>query len=213
VSGKVGKIFSKAEEIKFRIIDDFAEDISDETNFYDVGYMQSQINTIKNELNRISHDIEISLEVSKTSDYEKERRQQLLTERQELLGYMIFLASNSLANIDECIKMCEGYNFIFLSIVKALNEYRLGNKDKAFMMMEKFIEENGRVEEHFLANKVFGLLLTERDLYKRAIPFLQYALQFIPDDVECLKTLNLCYKSTGENSKQKVVEEIISMLS
>ena len=47
MSGKVGKIFSKAEEIRFRIIDDFAEDISDETNFYDVGYMQSQINTIK----------------------------------------------------------------------------------------------------------------------------------------------------------------------
>lgn len=213
MSGKVGKIFSKAEEIRFRIIDDFAEDISDETNFYDVGYMQSQINTIKKELNRLSQDIEISLEVSKDSDYEKERRQTLLIERQKLLGYMIFLASNSLANIEDCLKMSDGYSFTFLLIVKALNEYRLGNKDKAFVMMEKFIEENGRVEEHFLANKVFGLLLTERNLYKRAIPFLQYALQFIPDDIECLEALSLCYKSTKESNRQDVIEEIISMLS
>lgn len=213
MSGKVGKIFSKAEEIRFRIIDDFSEDISDETNFYDVGYMQSQINVIKKELNRLGKELEISFEVCTESDYEKERRQKFLTERQELLGYMIFLASNSLANIEDCIKMSDGYSFNFLSIVKALNEYRLGNKDKAFMMMEKFIEENGRVEEHFLANKVFGLLLTERNLYKRAIPFLQYALQFIPDDIECLEALSLCYKSTKEGNRQDVIEEIISMLS
>lgn len=213
MSGKVGKVLSKVEEIRLQIIDGFAEDISDETTFYDVGYMQTQINAIKKELNRLTEEIEVSLNVCKDSDYEKERRQSLLAERQSLMRYMIFLASNSLNNIDDCIKMSENYTFSFLTVVKALKEYSSGNKKKAYLMLEQFIESNGNIEGHFLANKVFGLLLVESSLYKKAIPKLQYALQFIPDDVECLKALALCYKSMSDSNKLKVVEEIIQMLS
>jgi tetratricopeptide (TPR) repeat protein len=79
-------------------------------------------------------------------------------------------------------------------------------------LIEGYFREYGNVEKHYLVNKVFGLLLYEKSQYKKAIPFLSYALGFVPDDKEVLKTLDECYQQTGEDGRHKVIADINSLL-
>lgn len=210
---KIITLYRKAEMGIINEMSGASANVMDETAFYDVGYMQSQISRIQKEIQRITKEVEVSLEVKETSDYEKERRNRLMEEREQLLFHMIFLASNSFTNLDDCIKMADGHNFAFKQCVRALKEYQSGNKEKAFVLLEEYYRSYGSVEEHFLVNKVFGLLLAEKGLYQKAISFLSYALQFVPDDTECLTVLSTCYKANNERDKETVVNEIISVLS
>ncbi len=205
-------LYRKAEMGIINEMSGASENVMDETSFYDVGYMQSQISRIQKEIQRITKEIEVSLEVNEDSDYEKERRNRLMEEREQLLFHMIFLASNSFKNLDDCIKMADGHNFAFKQCIRALKEYQSGDKEKAFVLLEEYYRAYGSVEEHFLVNKVFGLLLSERNLYQKAISFLTYALQFVPDDTECLNVLGRCYKAINENDRENIVNEIISVL-
>lgn len=210
---KIITLYRKAEMGIINEMSGASANVMDETAFYDVGYMQSQISRIQKEIQRITKEVEVSLEVNETSDYEKERRNRLMEEREQLLFHMIFLASNSFTNLDDCIKMADGHNFAFKQCVRALKEYQSGNKETAFVLLEEYYRSYGSVEEHFLVNKVFGLLLAEKGLYQKAISFLTYALQFVPDDTECLAVLSTCYKANNERNKETVVNEIISVLS
>lgn len=210
---KIVTLYRKAEMGIVNELSGASQNVIDETSFYDAGYMQSKISKIQKEIQRITKEIEVSLEVNESSDYEKERRSRLMDEREHLLFHMIFFASNSFSNIDDCIKMSEGHNFDFRQCVRALKEYQLGNNENAFVLLEEYYRSHGSVEEHFLVNKVFGLLLTEKNFHQKAISFLSYALQFVPDDAECLTTLAVCYKKTGETAKETVVNEILAVLS
>lgn len=98
--------------------------------------------------------------------------------------HLVFLASNSFHNLDSCVKMADGHNFKFMQCVEALLAYQRGEKDRAFQLLEAYYREYESVEEHFLVNKVFGMLLEEKGFYQKAVPFLTYALQFIPDDAQ-----------------------------
>ena len=188
-------------------------DVADENHFYDVGYMQTQISRIQREMKRISDEVKVGSDIKDDSDYGKQHRAELMEQREQLLYRMVFLASNSFSNLDDCLKMSEGHSFAFVDCVKALVEYHVGNHDKAFQSLEEYYREHGSVEEHFLVNKVFGLLLSEKEKYQKAIPFLTYALQFMPDDLECLNELQRCYKESGESGKENTVSDILSLLA
>lgn len=210
---KIITLYRKAEMGFINKMSGASANVMDETAFYDVGYMQSQISRIQKEIQRITKEVEVSLEVNESSDYEKERRNRLVEEREQLLLHMIFFASNSFTNLDDCIKMADGHDFAFKQCISALKEYQSGNKEKAFVLLEEYYRSYGSVEGHFLVNKVFGLLLAERGFHQKAISFLTYALQFVPDDRECLTVLSTCYKAKNESDKETVVNEIISVLS
>ena len=186
--------------------------VIEETRFYDVGYMQTQISRIQKELRNIENEVKTSFEIQDNSDYGKKRRSELMVQREQLLFRMVFLASNSFKNLDDCVKMADGHNIAFMQCVQGLLEYRAGRRDNAFKMLETYYREYGSVEEHFLVNKVFGLLLAEKRLYQKAAPFLTYALQFIPDDMETLKELRSCYSQMGETERYEVIEDILTVL-
>lgn len=188
------------------------EKVIEETSFYDVGYMQTQISRIQKELKRIEGEVKTSIEIQDNSDYGKKHRSELMAQREQLLHRMVFLASNSFRNLDDCVKMADGHNFIFMQCVQGLREYHAGHKDRAFKMMEAYYKEHGSVQENFLANKVFGLLLAGKGLHQKAVPFLTYALQFIPDDIETLEALRSCYRQTGETKRREVVDEVLAVL-
>lgn len=210
---KIITLYRKAEMGIINEMSGASENVMDEIAFYDVGYMQSKISKIQTEIQRITKEIEISLEVNESSDYEKERRSRLMEEREHLLFHMIFLASNSFKNIDDCIEMSDGHNFAFRQCIRALKEYQSGKHENAFVLLEEYYRSHGNVEKHFLVNKVFGLLLMEKNLHQKAIAFLTYALQFVPDDVECLTALGTCYKVMDESDKANIVNELLSVLS
>jgi len=186
--------------------------VIDETSFYDVGYMQTQTNRVKKELQRVTNELKTQFEAKDNSDYGKKHKAELIEQREQLLFHLVFLASNSFANLDSCVRMAEGHNFNFMDCVNSLNLYKSGNKEAAFKKLEAYYREHGSIEGHFLANKVYGLLLTDKRLYRKAIPFLTYALQFIPSDKECLEKLRLCYQQERERGRASVVDEILSVL-
>lgn len=210
---KVVMLYRKAEMGMISSLSGVSDTVIEETSFYDVGYMQTQISRIQKELKRITNELEIQLELKDTSNYGKNKRVELLQQREQLLFHMIFLASNSFRNLEDCIKMAAGHSFVFMQCVEALREYQTGNKEKAFTLLEAYYREYGSVEEHYLINKVFGLLLVEKGFWKKAVPFLTYALQFVPDDVECLQVLKECYGQLKETKKEIVVKEILEVLS
>ncbi len=186
--------------------------VIEETSFYDVGYMQTQISRIQKELKRIEGEVKTSIEIGDNSDSGKKHRSELMAQRERLLYRMVFLASNSFKNLDDCVKLADGHNFIFMQCVQGLREYHAGHKDRAFKLIEAYYREHGSVEQHFLVNKVFGLMLAEKGLQQKAVPFLTYALQFIPDDTECLNCLRMCYQKGNETDREAVISEILAVL-
>lgn len=187
--------------------------VLDETDFYDVGYMQSQIGRIQRELKQITDNLQQSIAVEKATDSVKKYRNELMERREYLTFYLIFLASNSFSNLDNCVQIADGFDFEFMKCIDGLQEYHRGNKEKSFQILEDYYKDHGNVAEHYLINKIFGLLLLEQGKFDKAIGFLKYALQFIPDDEESLTGLRQCYMNVNNQNKVAVVDEILALLS
>lgn len=185
--------------------------ILDETGFYDIGYLQSKISRAQHELELISCKLKSSIETEKATNTIKEYHKELLNQREQIIFYIVFLGSNHIDKVEDCIRMCEGHNFGLREGLKALVEYKNGNYKDAFMLLEHFFAENGKIEGHFLLNKVFGLLLIKNGLYKKAEPFLAYAIQFVPNDKECLLGLKRCYKN-NHSSGFEVLNEVLEIV-
>ncbi len=209
---KIVTLYRKAEMGIISSLAGASAGVIDETSFYDVGYMQSQIARVQKELNRITNELQTAIEIKDGSDYSKKHIGELMEQRERLLFHMIFLASNSFKNLDDCVRLAEGHTFAFMKCVQALQEYQSGNKHKAFQMLEAYYREYGSVEEHYLINKVFGLLMAEYGFYAKAVPFLTYALQFVPDDTECLDMLKMCYQNMNEAGREAIVTDILALL-
>lgn len=210
------KIVSTYRKAKMSVISDLSGtvgDVLDETSFYDLGYMQSQIKRIQNEIARISKELEINVELDEKSEYAVNKRQELIGQREVLLMHMIYLASNSFKNLEDCKKMAKGYRFSFMECVDGLQEYNAGNKNNAFDILENYFNNYGRVKNHFLINKVFGLLLMDRNEYQKAAPYLTCALQFVPDDIEALEALKICYEKLDIGYRVAILDEILSVLA
>lgn len=210
---KLVTLYRKAEMGVISGLSGATAEVLNETGFYDVGYMQSQISRIQKEIARVTKELEINIELKEKSDYAKQKRQELLEKREYLLVHMIFLASNSFSNLEDCVKMAEGHRIAFMECVKGLLAYKQGEKDKAFGILEAYYREYGSVEEHFLANKVFGMLLAEKGLYQKGVPFLTYALRYIPDDMETLLSLKECYAKLNDARRKEIIADVISVLA
>ena len=209
---KIVTMYRKAEMGFVNALSGATEKVIEETHFYDTGYMQTQISRIQRGLKRIEGELKTSLEIQDNSDYGKNHVSELMGQREKLLFHLIFLASNSFGNLDDCVKIADGHNFVFMQCVQGLWEYRAGHKDKAFKLIEAYYREHGSVEQHLLVNKVFGLMLAEKGMQQKAVPFLTYALQFIPNDTECLNCLRMCYQKDNETDREAVISEILAVL-
>lgn len=184
----------------------------EETRFYDLGYMQTQVSHIHKDLRTVEDSLTSSIKNEASTAEVNNYRNDLMKRRELLIYRMIFTMSNSFSNLDNCRKLAEGHNFPFMTCVEGLEEYKNGNKGRAFDLIEGFYREYGNIEDHFLLNKVFGLLLFEANQYQKAIPFFSYALGFMPDDRETLIALDECYKKTGNDKQHKILADINSLL-
>lgn len=184
----------------------------DEARFYDLGYMQTLVKRLKRELQVTDENLQ-SLSKPDSNSYENiDYRNQLLRQREALIFQMIFAMSNSFSNIDNCKKLSSNYDFEFMNCVDALYEYNKGNEDKAFELLNSYCQKYKEIENHFLINKVYGILLYKRQQYERAIQYLSCALNFVPDDEEALKTLSDCYKNANNSKAHVIILNIINLL-
>lgn len=184
----------------------------EETRFYDVGYMQTQLKNIQKELKSVEDSLKGSVRNETSTTEINNYRTDLMKRRELLIFNMIFIMSNSFLNLDNCRKLADNHDFKFMTCIDGLEEYKNGNKSEAFNLIEGYYKEYGYVEDHYLINKVFGLLLYESNQFEKAIPFLSYALGFMPDDIETLNALDECYLSDGKDKQHKILSDIISLL-
>lgn len=186
--------------------------ILDETAFYDAGYMDAQVKRVQKEISNVSKELEVNIDLKDGSEYGMKKKRELMERRERLMFRLVFLASNSFKNLGDCVKIAEGHNYPFMKCVEGLAAYDSGQKEKAFAILESYFKEHEGVKGHYLVNKVFGLLLAGRGQNGKAVPFLTYALQFMPDDTECLDALESCYESQGDKRKAAVVSEVLALL-
>lgn len=186
--------------------------ILDETAFYDAGYMDAQVKRVQKQIEDVTKELKICMDMKDGSEYGMNKKSELFTRRGQLVHQLVFLASNSFKNLGDCVKIAERHDYPFMKCVEGLMAYDSGQKERAFAILESYFKEHKSVEGHFLVNKVFGILLAERGQGGKAVPFLTYALQFMPDDMECLDTLKGCYESQGDKGKAAVVSEVFGLL-
>ena len=184
----------------------------EEARFYDLGYMQTLVKRLKMELKATDQNLQSLSEADSNSYEDIDYRNQLLRQREALVFQMIFAMSNSFSNIDICKKLSSNYSFEFMNCVDALYEYNKGNEDKAFELLNSYCQKYKEIENHFLINKVYGILLYKRQQYERAIQYLSCALNFVPDDEEALKTLSDCYKNANNSKAYVIILNIINLL-
>lgn len=209
---KIASLYRKAE---LGLIGGLAGDtagVIDEAGFYDAGYLEAQIERIKKDLDRTTADLRAQAETDSGSETGKRRQAELMARREELLFHMVFLASNNPAKLEACEELAGGRDWAFMACIRGLRAYRDGRQDEAFRLLEGYYRQKGGVKGHFLANKAFGLLLAERELYEKAVPFLTYALQLLPGDRACLEGLSLCYRRIGNRARASVADEILALL-
>lgn len=207
---KIATLYRKAEMGLITSLAGTTTVVIDETRFYDAGYMKTQTTRLQKELEAVTDEWKKIRRGN--SDSAKQSQAELLKQREQLLFQMVFVASNHFSNLDTCMKLAEGHPWEFSTCISGLQEYQSGNRDTAFQHLEQYCIQNKNAKEHFLINKVFGLLLAEKGRYQKAIPFLTYALQFVPDDTECLENLELCYQKDGNTSRASIVHEILTVL-
>ncbi|KAI4451130.1 hypothetical protein C823_005679 [Eubacterium plexicaudatum ASF492] len=145
--------------------------ILDETAFYDAGYMDAQVKRVQKEISSVTKELEVNIDLKDSSEYGIKKKRELMKRRERLVFRLVFLASNSFKNLDDCVKIAEGHKYSFMKCVEGLLAYDRGQKEKAFSILEKYYKEHKSVEGHFLINKVFGMLLAERDRAGRQYRF------------------------------------------
>ena len=72
-----------------------------------VNDMTDKPKRIQKEMARVSKELEINIELKENSDYARTKRQELTEQREYLLLHLIYLASNSFGNLDDCVKMAD----------------------------------------------------------------------------------------------------------
>lgn len=188
------------------------KDILYEAGFFNKGFLSSQVERIQKELSLVSEEIKIIIESSDNAQSGLKRKNELLEKREELLYQLVFTASNDFSNLDKCIGLLEGHTIPFVKCIEGMQAFADGKENEAFMKLDSYYREYKKVENHFLCNKVFGLLLKNKAQYTQAVKFLTYALQLQSIDRDCLEALEECYQSLGKMEKKKYISNIQRLL-
>lgn len=154
-------------------------------------------------------------------EYIKEKYVQLLNSDQneqyaetikDLREDMILLASNSINNIDFAIQLSEKSDSYIGEALVGVYYYKIGEMDKSFASFHSFFNKRKAPLNHYLINKLYGLLLYEKGLYQEASEYLSIAVQKMPDDYEVYDCLLYCYKMMNDNVSAGLINNIIVSL-
>lgn len=194
------------------VFSDTTSSVLEETAFFDAGYIESTTKRIQRSLKSKKAELSTNIEMDKQDSYYIEKRKELQDDTLRLTYRLMFIGSNDVRVLQDCEKIAEEQGFDFAQCIKGMRAYYEGDKDRAFELIEPYYIENGAVENHFLINKVFGMLLMEKGKFDKSIPFLSYALQYNPDDMECLNAVKKCLENTRDVEHVKFIDQAIEML-
>lgn len=189
------------------------KDVLYEAGFLNTGYLSAQVERIQKELSLVSEEIKLIIESNDNTKSGLKRKNELLEKREELLYQLVFTASNDFSNLDKCIRLLEGHSMPFVKCIEGMKDFTEGNENEAFMKLDSYYKDHKSIDNHFLCNKVLGLLLKNKKQYEQAVRFLSYALQLQSVDRDCLGALEECYKALGKVKEKEYVGNVRRLLA
>lgn len=184
----------------------------EECTFFDDGRVKSAIDRIKKDYEKISTEI---LFIKKTSKHDDDSNQKLkyLYERQfKLIVLMAYQASQNYKNIDSSLQLIDGFDTSLSLGIKGIQLYIQNDKENSYRKLTAYIQETGSFGDHYLMNKIYGMLLIEGKSYRNAIPFLIRAVKNHPEDIETHQLLMECYQQIDCFEKSNLEKDIVELL-
>lgn len=206
----ISKFVQIYNQSKLKIIE-FVID-SKENLFYENGFLEesdiyAQIETIKENILKLDKEIRFQTENKRSND----ELQKLFIERENEKMNLIYLASNNINYIDSLINITNKNNR-FYGCLLGLRYYKDGNKEKAYSLLDEWLDQKKYFENHFLLNIVFSELVLEKDI-SRAYKCLQEALRLRPGDINLHKKLLKVYQISNNKIGIKTEKDILNLLS
>lgn len=200
---------------KFAFIQRFSQSedgIIQETNFLDDKTIQSKIERLKKEFSQIGQEIELLIKYDKQDSNNTKKLKEFLKRKNEISLNIAFLGSNSLNNLDNCEEIIKDLNTDFKLCIRGLRFYKNGEYLNSFECFYEYFNEKSGVMEHYLINKVYGLLLYKNKQYKMAVPLLRKAVERRPEDIESHRILKEVYSILNMKQEEKIEQNILEVL-
>lgn len=191
-------------------LSDSDEGIYDELDLLDDGYIKVKIKRLKKEYEEKQNEINLIEKYNKNDD--NNNKQELIKRLVEIRFEMAFLASNNIKNIDNCFNLLHGMNTDFILCIRALKYYSECNEKEAFNSFYSYFKDKKIILDHFLINKVYGIMLYNYKQYNMAATLLRKAAEKRPEDVEVHKILKKIYMETEKSNMIKIEDTIIELL-
>lgn len=187
-------------------------DILDEAGFLDDGYISKKIEGLKIEYAKLDNQIDVLLLSANKDDYTKQKIATLLDQKDDIHLYIAFLSSNSMNSIEFAIQLVQNQKTDFCLCLEALYHFKQNREKDALDLFEKYFMLHQDPLDHFLINKIYGVLLLRYNQIEKAIKFLRIATEKRPDDREVHQLLLQTYGDLGMRDQGKIHQKILDLL-
>lgn len=188
-------IVSKITELKYGAINDIADNIEEfvtDIDFIDEGIVESRAEHLKKKL----------------------RSTVANSEKRKIHNELVFLLSNLEKNLDDNYDKLSVYldkcDESLAEFVEILHKYFVNEKEDILDSLLEIEDDIAKIREHFLFNKVKGILLVEQEEYLYAIGCFRQAITLMPEDLECYRYLAECYQSSLR--EEGLINQMIELL-
>lgn len=184
----------------------------EECTFFDDGRVKSAIDRIKKDYEKISTEISFIKKASKHDDDSNQKLKYLYERQFKLIVLMAYQASQNYKNIDSSLQLIDGFDTSLSLGIKGIQLYIQNDKENSYRKLTAYIQETGSFGDHYLMNKIYGMLLIEGKSYRNAIPFLIRAVKNHPEDIETHQLLMECYQQIDCFEKSNLEKDIVELL-
>ncbi|MCC5804673.1 hypothetical protein [Rossellomorea vietnamensis] len=184
----------------------------DEPGCLDDSFIKTKIEDLKKEYTKMDQQIEQLIHFDKEDEYNKQKLKTLFERKEEIHLYLAFLSSNSLMNIESAIHLMKDQKSHFSMCLEALYHWKEKREIQAYTLLEEFFSLHSEPLEHYLINKVYGILLIRHNQFDQAARFLRKAAEKRPEDLELHVLLKNTYKVIGDLDQIDLHDRILKLL-
>ncbi len=189
-----------------------SDNLLQESPFFDSGYIKTQVKNLKEEFSTISNEINSLYNSFSKDELKNTNINELIRKKNKIIYNIVFLSSNSFKNLNYCLKLLNNLDLDFEICIYGLKEYQKGNNAEAFQYLNEYLGEQEILLDHYLINKVYGLLLMKTEQYKLARLYLLKAVEKKPADIEIHRLLKKIHEHLNEEFAADVEKNIIELL-
>lgn len=206
------KSYNNAKLAIIQKLSDSEEGIVQETDFLDDGIIEIKIERLKKNYSMVNQELEMLSKYDKKDSYNADKIEGLRTKKNEISFEIAFLGSNSFNSLDTCANLIKEMDTDFKDCILALQYYKVGQEKKAIETFYGYFKNRKGILNHYLINKVYGLLLYKYEQYNLAIPLLRTATEKRPEDIESHRILKEIYSSLNMRQEEQIEKNILAVL-